>query len=600
MAQHAYEFDTEEIKEKARKDILYLLEGVRGKKNLVLERSLAGPIGSFVKFTNLQDYGVDKIFFLENQNADVSQRNVVFIARGENARLVQLIAEKVLEEAGVLGDTNVSEFPLYFVPMEKDILSLELEESFADLYLRKVYAPTFMMARSLMIIQQKYGYFPRITGKGDKARKLADLLSRMRQELVASEDSSDEITPGLFPSATIESLIIIDREVDYATPLLTQLTYNGLIDEVFGIQNNQVEVDSSIICSTPQPLPGAPAQSKQQKLSLHSSDKLFHQLRDENFATVGKSLNSVARRLQSEYDSRHTTKTTAELRDFVNKLPAYQVEQQSLKIHTNLAEEIMKHTQTEEFTKILEIQQNLAAGCDPSTQHESIEELISKNAPLSQVLRLLCLESCISGGIKSRDLEEFKKMILHAYGYQHILTLSALEKAQLLLSRSSPLAVMIPMSGSNSSVGTKTNYTYLRKALRLIVDEVNESDPDDVAYVYSGYAPLSVRLIQSILQKQYLSSLARESSINDTVTPKLGTMPQKFTGFEEAIKHIRGETFDEIQKFSSKVALAREMFTSNVEKKVVFVVFLGGITYAEIAALRFICRKEESKQMRPQ
>ncbi|EPQ62516.1 ATP-binding protein, partial [Blumeria graminis f. sp. tritici 96224] len=338
MAQHAYEFDTEEIKEKARKDILYLLEGVRGKKNLVLERSLAGPIGSFVKFTNLQDYGVDKIFFLENQNADVSQRNVVFIARGENARLVQLIAEKVLEEAGVLGDTNVSEFPLYFVPMEKDILSLELEESFADLYLRKVYAPTFMMARSLMIIQQKYGYFPRITGKGDKARKLADLLSRMRQELVASEDSSDEITPGLFPSATIESLIIIDREVDYATPLLTQLTYNGLIDEVFGIQNNQVEVDSSIICSTPQPLPGAPAQSKQQKLSLHSSDKLFHQLRDENFATVGKSLNSVARRLQSEYDSRHTTKTTAELRDFVNKLPAYQVEQQSLKIHTNLAE----------------------------------------------------------------------------------------------------------------------------------------------------------------------------------------------------------------------------------------------------------------------
>ncbi|CCU76222.1 vacuolar protein sorting 33A-like protein, partial [Blumeria hordei DH14] len=196
----------------------------------------------------------------------------------------------------------------------------------------------------------------------------------------------------------------------------------------------------------------------------------------------------------------------------------------------------------------------------------------------------------------SRDLEDFKKMILHAYGYQHILTLSALEKAQLLLSRSSPLAVMIPMSGSNSSVGTKTNYTYLRKALRLIVDEVNESDPDDVAYVYSGYAPLSVRLIQSILQKQHLSSLARESGISGTVTPKLGTMPQKSTGFEEAIKHIRGETFDEIQKFGSKVALAREMFTSNVEKKVVFVVFLGGITYAEIAALRFICRKEETRK----
>jgi hypothetical protein len=35
---------------------------------------------------------VDKVFFLENGNADVSQRNVVFIARGESARHAQSIA----------------------------------------------------------------------------------------------------------------------------------------------------------------------------------------------------------------------------------------------------------------------------------------------------------------------------------------------------------------------------------------------------------------------------------------------------------------------------------------------------------------------------
>jgi hypothetical protein len=53
---------------------------------------LAGPIGIFVKFSTLQDYGVDKLFFLENGNADTSQRNVVFIARGESARNAQSIA----------------------------------------------------------------------------------------------------------------------------------------------------------------------------------------------------------------------------------------------------------------------------------------------------------------------------------------------------------------------------------------------------------------------------------------------------------------------------------------------------------------------------
>lgn len=107
-------FNTDQIKDKARKDLLYLLEAVskafqsawlhavseltrrrnqvRGKKNLILERSLAGPIGTIVKVATLQEYGVDKFFFLENQNADTSQRNVIFIARGECARHAQTIA----------------------------------------------------------------------------------------------------------------------------------------------------------------------------------------------------------------------------------------------------------------------------------------------------------------------------------------------------------------------------------------------------------------------------------------------------------------------------------------------------------------------------
>jgi len=59
---------------------------------LILERDLAGPIGLFVNFSTLQDYGVDKVFFLENGNADTSQRNVVFVARGEMARHAQSIA----------------------------------------------------------------------------------------------------------------------------------------------------------------------------------------------------------------------------------------------------------------------------------------------------------------------------------------------------------------------------------------------------------------------------------------------------------------------------------------------------------------------------
>ena len=96
-----------------------------------------------------------------------------------------------------------------------------------------------------MPIQQAHGLFPRIIGKGDNAHRLMELLLRMRTEQAA--DDSNTYKFGMLPSASIESLIIMDREIDFATVLLTQLTYEGLIDEMFGVKYNQAEIDSSIV-----------------------------------------------------------------------------------------------------------------------------------------------------------------------------------------------------------------------------------------------------------------------------------------------------------------------------------------------------------------
>lgn len=67
----------------------------RGKKNLVISQELAGPVGLFVKFSVLQEYGVDRVFLLENANIDSSQRNVVFLVRGEKAHHVRIVTGMV-------------------------------------------------------------------------------------------------------------------------------------------------------------------------------------------------------------------------------------------------------------------------------------------------------------------------------------------------------------------------------------------------------------------------------------------------------------------------------------------------------------------------
>ncbi|PWY71739.1 vacuolar sorting protein [Aspergillus heteromorphus CBS 117.55] len=628
--------DADYFRDKARRDFLNLLEGVRGKKNLVVSQDLAGPVGLFVKFSLLQEYGVDRVFLLENGNVDSSQRNVVFLVHAEKIRQVRAVAEQIqrlqrngnvehelsifwvprrtlvsnsiLEEAGIIGDVNIAEMPLYFVPLEQDVLSLELEDSFNDLYLQKNPGSTFHAAKALMDIQQRHGYFPRIIGKGDHARRLADLLLRMRRELDAEESSglAGISARGLLPSASTESLIIIDRQVDFGSALLTQLTYEGLIDETVGIKNNQADVDTSIVGPTAVPQAQesskAPQQSSKQgqkrKIQLDSSDQLFSQLRDANFAIVGDILNKVARRLETDYESRHAAKTTTELREFVNKLPTYQLEHQSLRVHTNLAEEIMRTTRSDIFRKILEVQQNNAAGADATYHHEAIEELIARDVPLKTILRLLCLESCMSGGLRPRDLESFKRQIVQAYGHQHLLTFWALERMELLQPRSSATsttAMLLPTTGA-AHPGSKTNYAYLRKSLRLVVEEVSEKDPNDVAYVYSGFAPLSIRLVQCILQKPYILSLLRGGAISAATPNPASASSPGWLGFEDVVKSARGATFSIVQKGDDKAIRARQTISGNNATKTVYVFFLGGITFTEIAALRFIAAQEAPRR----
>lgn len=152
---------------------------------MVISRELTGLINLFVTFSTLKEHGVDKLFVLQNGNTDSSQRNIVYLVRGEKPADVQatagmsklhyelfsegridgieqikklqkngtveheisifwvprrsLVSNKILEEDGILGDVNISEFPLYFLPLEDDLLSLELQDSFTELFLVSLY-----------------------------------------------------------------------------------------------------------------------------------------------------------------------------------------------------------------------------------------------------------------------------------------------------------------------------------------------------------------------------------------------------------------------------------------------------------------------------
>lgn len=87
----------------------------------MLEKALAGILNLLVKFSTLQEYGVDRVFYLEQGNVGGGQRNVVFLARSERAEGVMRVAGMLyalfillscfcfLGEGGVSWDLKVGE-----------------------------------------------------------------------------------------------------------------------------------------------------------------------------------------------------------------------------------------------------------------------------------------------------------------------------------------------------------------------------------------------------------------------------------------------------------------------------------------------------------
>ena len=102
------------------------------------------------------------------------------------------------------------------------------------------------------------------------------MIQRMRKEGAAHEKP---LTP------RIENLVLIDRRVDLISPLSTQLTYEGLIDELFGIRNNTATFPGRSFLSEEELAQQEDIKPKQ--ILLTSNDSIYNTARDLNFNALG-------------------------------------------------------------------------------------------------------------------------------------------------------------------------------------------------------------------------------------------------------------------------------------------------------------------------
>ncbi|KAL7521837.1 hypothetical protein ACHAWX_006525 [Stephanocyclus meneghinianus] len=401
--------------------------------------------------------------------------------------------------------------------------------------------------------------------------------------------------------SSIDALLVIDRKIDLVTPMLTPLTYEGLIDDVLGIQvGGCVSVRRSLIEPDDDQLQSPPhmhrsmhhdsAKDPTVVLSLNDSDPLYTEVRDKHVEIFGTFLQNQAKALKeshSQFTNRETARDLTEIHQFVKQIPVFTRNLRSLTNHIHIAELVKRAAEATTFRQRWQTERSML---ESEPCYEVLEDLIASGEPPYRWLRLLCLQSLTSNGIKATRYDSLRKEVVQTYGYEFLLVLNDLEKAGFLRKRET--FFMDSMA---------TSYSTLRKALNLINAEVDPSNPQDVAYVSSGYAPMSVRWVQASMRGYSgVEEAMKELPVAGGVGVGSGgggggrwiDIEQRFPpeSLADAMKRPRAQSLATLAKIWSDSRRGRN-YVGFEQKPVLLLYFVGGVTFMEIAALRFLSKR---------
>mmetsp|Transcript_45942 Transcript_45942/g.112091 ORF Transcript_45942/g.112091 Transcript_45942/m.112091 type:complete len:882 (+) Transcript_45942:148-2793(+) len=571
------------------------------------------------------------------------------------------VASQVLQDSGISvrnnrGSTNnnnvsVVSLQLDLFPLESDLISMEYTGA-----MREVTAvnntPSHLVgtaARALLKLQDVTGPISRIQTIGKISEQvLARMLNQSVDEYIAEEQygddddgpSDDFANPQQASSSSSSSslvsdsngvcLMVMDRRLDLVTPMVTPLTYAGLLDEVVSIDSGFIHIPERVInppddddedtsdkkiksgSSGDNPFDDGDGNDSKKKtksarnevvaLGVHAGDSLFAEVRDQHVEKFGSFLQNQAVALKESHQnftSKGTQKNLNEIHQFVKQIPIFTQNLRSLTNHIHLAELIKATTEEVSFREQWNTERAMVEG---DTCYDLLEEWIYSGYPPYKVLRLLCLQSITSGGIKANRYDALRQAIVQVYGYEFLSVIHDLETCGWIKRKET-----LFLDAANRSL-----FHSIRRNLILIHAEVDTVEPDDVSYVSSGYAPLSVRLVQSAMQGwNDKEDVLRDVLLGGGGGSNSGNSGGGATGggggnsASGAANSSLGRLLDIHQTFPPQdlTSLLKQQSPpigaplgvwakKRPTKPTLIVMYLGGITFMEIAALRFLSKRD--------
>lgn len=541
---------------------------------------------------------LDQISSIISQNSSLAELNCFHIIIVPK---VLCSYDSVLESRGLYGVVKLHTFSWELMMLDEHLLSLELPFLFKQLYVEQNHSLLSSISMSLWSLFHITGRPKAMFSVGKLSASVLDMLE-IYNETYARDFVDTE------PSRDVAALVVIDRNQDYASSLLTPATYSGLLSEIFNITCGHLDLnvkDTKVKKGKLNFDFEEASAVKNTNMTLDSSlDTLYGEIKHRHFSEVLSVLSSKAKLLKNE-DIKALG--IQEMKDFVaTKLQQVTLFKQNLVNHVQACETIISEM-SKKFENLKLAETEMLNNRNKKSNFTFVDENFGTDIHIYNSLRLMCLLS-LTQGLSYDEYNNLSNKYLLAFGYKYLYVFNNLINAGLLVQPSSPkLSLNISNLGNLSERLPKWQNEFQNTASKLKQlpsqpEKVGKSSP---SYVFNGgYIPLIAVICNVLLTSESFSEVLMKLSaltdfkiggkVIDKLKDGMETLNEKLSNLK--VSNDLDFGCKDVKSLSKLVKI--EPNFGNVfplKPKSVLVYVIGGVNYAEIAACDVIQTNTGSK-----
>lgn len=303
----------------------------------------------------------------------------------------------------------------------------------------------------------------------------SDCGRRIAQEIVSQIEKDDVFD---FRRQEGPLLLILDRRDDPITPLLTQWTYQAMVHELLGLNNNRVSLAGA---------PGIREDLKQVVLSV-TSDEFFAKHRYANFGDLGTAVKNLLDEYQSKAKMNENINTIEDMQNFMERFPAFRSQSLNVSKHVAVMSELARLTDKCQLLEVSKLEQEIACSNDHTTHKAELFQIFENSRiDIGDKLRLALLY--LLRYESYNELGEIKGALLQLRGLsnariallEHILQYAGDGKRAAGLFGGNVLAVF--QNTLKSAInGVENVYTQHKPVLQTLLESLANGKLKDSAY----------------------------------------------------------------------------------------------------------------------